>query len=393
VVRADQLNVVMPSRINLAFGGCPVCRDHALLNDGGFVSVLVEGEPGYRLVAGGSLGTSPSLAVPLADFVPRRDVVAAALALTDTFVDLGDLDNPKKGRMKFVLEAVGAEAFRAAWAERFARLREVDDHIPEPVALPGPADVTAVMAHRPAGGWGPGVRPQRTPGLALVSVDVTLGDLVGDELRVLADQAGLGDGYLYVTRNQNVQYRDVPVRLVATMGDALAPIGLGLESADSSVDVRACTGSAVCALAITAAPAAGARIAASPALARNGSLRVHVSGCPNSCAQHQAADVGLAGGKVRIAGRTRLGYTVMVGADLAAGRLAEAIGRVADEDVEAAVSGVVGAWEALRHPGERLSETLDRVGSDAFASHVVTVANGFVPDSADAAATPVALMA
>ena len=31
------------------------------------------------------------------------------------------------------------------------------------------------------------------------------------------------------------------------------------------------------------------------ALARSSGLRVFVSGCPNSCAQHQAGDIGLAG--------------------------------------------------------------------------------------------------
>jgi sulfite reductase beta subunit-like hemoprotein len=154
-------------------------------------------------------------------------------------------------------------------------------------------------------------------------------------------------------------------------------VGLGLAGADSSVDVRACTGSAVCALAITAAPSAGARIAASALLARNGSLRVHVSGCPNSCAQHQAADIGLSGGKVRINGATRLGYTLSVGADVPAGRLAQPIGRVADDDVETAVTGVIGTWEALRHPGERLVDTLDRVGAAMFGSHVATIASGF----------------
>jgi sulfite reductase beta subunit-like hemoprotein len=377
VARADELNVVMPSRINLAFGGCPMCADHARLNDGGFVSVVIDGEPGYRLWAGGSLGTMPFLAVPLAELIPRRHTVAAALALTEAFIDLGDLDNPKKGRMKFVLEKVGEDAFRAAWNERFERLRATTDYEPEPVAVPGAARLAEIMAHRPDGGWGHGVRPQRTPGLALVTVNVTLGDLTGDELRVLADLAALGDGYLWATRNQNVQFRDVPVASVFALRAELAAVGLGLEAADASVDVRACTGSAVCSLAITAAPAAGVRIAASPLLARNGSLRVHVSGCPNSCAQHQAGDIGLSGGKVRINGVTRLGYTLLAGADLAAGRLGEPIGRVADEDVEAAVSGVIGTWEALRHPGERLVETLDRVGDEVFAAHVATVASGF----------------
>jgi sulfite reductase beta subunit-like hemoprotein len=377
VARAAQLNVALPSRVNLAFGGCPTCADHARLNDGGFQSVVVDGEAGYRLWAGGSLGTMPYVAVALADFVPRRHALAAALALTETFIDLGDLDNPKKGRLKFVLESHGAAAFRAAWLARFDRLAAATSYQPEPVDVPDAVRLAEIMAHRPDGGWSAAVRPQRTPGLALVTVNVPLGDLSGDELRVLADLAALGDGHLYTTRNQNVQYRDVPVARVGELGEALGAVGLGLAGADSSVDVRACTGSAVCALAITAAPSAGARIAASALLARNGSLRVHVSGCPNSCAQHQAADIGLSGGKVRINGATRLGYTLSVGADVPAGRLAQPIGRVADDDVETAVTGVIGTWEALRHPGERLVDTLDRVGAAMFGSHVATIASGF----------------
>ena len=377
VARAAQLNVALPSRVNLAFGGCPTCADHARLNDGGFQSVVVDGEAGYRLWAGGSLGTMPYVAVALAEFVPRRHALAAALALTETFIDLGDLDNPKKGRLKFVLESHGAAAFRAAWLARFDRLAAATSYQPEPVDVPDAVRLAEIMAHRPDGGWSAAVRPQRTPGLALVTVNVPLGDLSGDELRVLADLAALGDGHLYTTRNQNVQYRDVPVARVGELGEALGAVGLGLAGADSSVDVRACTGSAVCALAITAAPSAGARIAASALLARNGSLRVHVSGCPNSCAQHQAADIGLSGGKVRINGATRLGYTLSVGADVPAGRLAQPIGRVADDDVETAVTGVIGTWEALRHPGERLVDTLDRVGAAMFGSHVATIASGF----------------
>ncbi len=390
VARAAALDAVLPSRVNLAFGGCPSCADHARLNDGGFESVVVDGEPGYRVWAGGSLGVMPFLAVPLADFVGRRDVLAAALALTETFVDLGDLDSPKKGRMKFVIHDVGEDGFRAAWRERFERLRATSTYEPEPVSLLGSCDLGAIMARRPPGGWGPGVRPQRTPGLAMVTVAVTLGDLNGDDLRLLAGLATTSGGHLWLTRHQNVQFRDVPVTAVGQVRAELATRVLGLEGAESSIDVRACTGSAVCSLAITTAPAAGAQVATSSSLARNSSLRVHVSGCPNSCAQHQVADVGLSGGKVRVGGRTRLGYTLHVGADLAAGRLAMPVGRVDEGDAEAAVSGIVGTWEALRRPAERLVETLDRVGLDVFAAHVATIAKGFEPGEDPAPGEPAA---
>ena len=43
------------------------------------------------------------------------------------------------------------------------------------------------------------------------------------------------------------------------------------------------------------------------------------------------------------------------------------------------IDGLVGVWEVLRRPGERLGDTLDRVGSAAFAAHVASIASGFAP--------------
>jgi sulfite reductase beta subunit-like hemoprotein len=379
LARSAELNCTLPSRINMAFGGCPACAEHARINDVGFESRVEHGELGYRMWAGGSLGVAPSLAVPLLDFVPRRHVLAAAEALIEVFVGHGDLENPKQGRLKFVVQALGEDGLRRAFLERFQVRRAASTYEPAPVAPPGDVDIAEVLRHVPDGGWSSSVRPQRTPGAAMVTIRVPLGDVTGDELRGLAGLARFGDGHLHLTRNQNLQLRDVPVGLVADLRAAVGAVGLALEGADSAQDVRSCTGSDVCALAITSSPATGRRLLRSPGLERNAPLRVHVSGCPNSCAQHQAADLGLAGGKVRINGSTRLGYTVFAGADLAEGRLGTAVGRVGDEDVETVVDGLVGVWEVLRHPGERLGDTLERIGPDAFAAHVASIATGFAP--------------
>ena len=68
------------------------------------------------------------------------------------------------------------------------------------------------------------------------------------------DNVANRDGHLRTTRNQNVLLRDVPVELVGDLRRAVATFGLSLDGADAAADVRACTGSAVCSLAITAAP-------------------------------------------------------------------------------------------------------------------------------------------
>jgi ferredoxin-nitrite reductase len=290
--------------------------------------------------------------------------------------------------MKFVVERMGAAAFRAAWDQAFAARRELPQPPPPPVELLAEPDRSDVLRRVPPGGWSAGVRPQRRSGRALVTIELPMGDASSTELELIADLADrYADGFLTLSRDQDVVLRDVDLDGITPIRRALAERGLHLLGEGDRAAVRACTGSAVCALGVTTAPDAGRSLRRSAGLARNSSLRVHISGCPNSCAQHQAADIGLAGSKVRVGGRARDGYQLFLGADLGAADpvVGSVVGRVAAEDVPAAVDAVVGAWEALRQGGETLGATVARVGHDAIAAHVAAVmderwAEGAEPD-------------
>lgn len=374
VERSAELNCILPSRVNVNFGGSPRCRHDALVNDAGFVSLIRDGVCGYELWAGGSLGKAPRLGVRLADFVPREDALAAAEALIDVFVEHGDFETPTKGRMKFVLDRLGPDVFRKSWEAAFdeARRRE-HPPVPEVEALDD-VDRAEILRRVPAGGWSTGVRPQRVAGLASVTIGIPLGDTIGNELELLADLADrYGDGHLTITRDQDVALRNVPVEHVGTIRTVLATRGLGFLGERPGASVRACTGSSVCALGVTDSPKGATVIAESASLARNSALRIHVSGCPNSCAQHQIADIGLAGTKLRVNGRTVEGYQVYLGADLDTHEVGEVVGRVAERDLPAAVDAVVGVWESLRRPGETIGRTARRAGLDAFARYVAAV--------------------
>lgn len=370
VARSAELNVRLPSRLNIALGGSPRCRHDALVNDAGLISTVVEGVAGYEIWAGGSLGKAPSLGVLLTPFVPRTDVLAAVEALVDVFVAHGNRDEPTKGRMKFVVDSLGPDAVRAAWQRAFdaARSRPAGDRPPMPdVEILGDADRLEILRRTPPGGWSIGVRPQRTPGLASVTIDLPLGDTCASELDLCCDLADrYGDGHLTFTRDQNMTFRNVPLAAIAGIRAALAERGVSLLGEGRTAQIRACTGAAVCSLGITDSPGAGRDLASLPALARNAALRVSVSGCPNSCAQHQIADIGLAGSKVRVNGVTSDGYQVHLGADLDQHLTGDVVGRVADRDLPAAVTAIVGAWEALRHPDEALGRTVRRFGTEAF---------------------------
>jgi sulfite reductase beta subunit-like hemoprotein len=378
VERSAVLNVTLPSRINISFGGCRGCRDHAKTNEIGFVATIVGGVLGYELWLGGSLGKSvPTLGVQAVPFLPRTEVLAAVDAVVDVFVTHGNFEQPAKARLKFLVRDLGLDPFLSLFRDAFEKARAAAYPPPAAVSTPLSAPLHEILGHAPEGGWGSGIRPQRLPGRAMVTVNVPLGDVDAEDLRLLADLAdAVADERLYLTRNQNVMLRHVPVTAVSSVRARLAAVGLGLEGADQAVDVRACTGGPVCALAITAAQSAGAALLDLPGLRRNSDVRVHVSGCPNACAQHQIADLGFSGGKVTINGASTLGYQVWLGGDLAADVVGAVVGRIAEEDVPAITEAVVGVWEALRMRGESLAATVARCGLDAFRAHVEHVFTG-----------------
>lgn len=379
LARTPELDTRLPSRVNILFGGCPACRDHAKVNEAGFVSVVAEdGRLGYELWVGGSLGKSrPTLGFRAVPFVPRADVLAATAALIDLFVEYGDFETPLKARMKYLIAALGRRDFLELFGDAYEQARHRPWPAPAPVDAPEPATIARVLACAPPGGWSSAVRPQRTPGRALVTVHVPLGDLDADDLRVVADLAdAVAGGTLTVTKNQDLLLRDVALADVPRVRAALEPAGLGLDGADLATDVRACTGGPVCSLAITPSQAVAARLLSDPVLRRNPGLRLAVSGCPNACAQHQIADLGFSGGRVTIAGTAMHGYQVWLGGDLRADRIGEVVGRIAERDVPAITAAVVGVWEALRDRGESLGDTVERVGMDAFRAQVGVVFDG-----------------
>ncbi|HEX5367474.1 MAG TPA: nitrite/sulfite reductase [Acidimicrobiales bacterium] len=371
VGRSAELNVVLPSRVNITLGGSPRCRHDALVNDAGLISTVEDGVAGYEVWAGGSLGKSPSPGVLLTPFVPRTDVLAAVEALVDVFVAHGRFDEPTKGRMKYVVTDLGPDRFRATWQEAFDAAR-ARPHPPVPeVEVLDEADRVEVLRHVPPGGWSAGVRPQRTPGLASVTIDLPLGDTCSSEVDLCCDLADRhADGHLTLTRDQNIAFRNVPLAGVAAIRAALAERGVYLLGEGQTAQIRSCTGASVCALGITESPVAGRGLAGNAALRRNSSLRVFVSGCPNSCAQHQIGDIGLAGSKVRVDGHTADGYQVYLGADLDRHEVGEVVGRVVESDLDAAVTAIVGTWEALRHPGEPLGRTVRRYTPEAFSQQI-----------------------
>lgn len=360
--RASYYNARLPRRLNVYVAGCSQCMSHAQINDLGFVATRRGEEEGFQFWCAGSLASSPRLAHLMFGFVPREEVLSVAEAVTDVYCEHGFRDRPAKARLKFLVEEWGVERFAGVVMERIRDLRPATR-----VSTNGAVPV--IGPDRRARGGYDGVFPQRQAGYVRVEARVPLGDLSEAQMLLLAGLAAShGDGYVYLTPHQNAEIHWVPDQAASEVTAALEDAGLVPRGAGSLVDVQVCAGTEWCIWGVGDSRGLAREIEESLAdlVVEDPDaepLRVHISGCHHGCAQHQAADVGLAATGVKETGRTEEGFEIFGGGRLGADPVAGTrLGRVAFGRAPATVIELLRAYLRERGAGEDFPSFLDRTG-------------------------------
>jgi ferredoxin-nitrite reductase len=124
-----------------------------------------------------------------------------------------------------------------------------------------------------------------------------------------------GSGELRLTVWQNLILPNVPDGFVETVKRNLVKMRFHYESTSIAGGLVACTGNAGCKWA-----ASNTKLHATELVKYLESkftldlpINIHLTGCPNSCAQHYMGDIGLLGTKVKVGGEQVEGYHVFVG--------------------------------------------------------------------------------
>ncbi len=299
----------LPRKFNVGFdGGGPVSVLEDT-NDIGFAAVAVgEGEavaPGvyFRVLLGGITGHG-DFGRDTGLLIKPEQCTPVALALVRGFIDQGDRTDRKKARLKYVLERLGLDGF----------LAEAEKHLSfKPLRFP----LERCVPRKPSvKGAHLGVHPQRQAGLFYLGVAVPVGRLTVERMRSLANIAERhASGTLRLTVWQNLLISDVPASEIAAAEAAVQALGLDLRAGPIRSGLVACTGNTGCKFALTNTKGQALELAeqleAKVALDRP--LNVHLTGCPNSCAQHYLADIGLLGTKVEAGDDMIEGYDVFIG--------------------------------------------------------------------------------
>ena len=154
----NPLNQSLPRKFKIAFSGCQ--HDCALtpIHDLGFLAVKrADGTIGFRVTAGGGLGSTPRIAHLLYEFLPMEDLLPLCEAILKVFDNLGNRKNRHKARMKFVIDKLGFEEFKRRVEAEFAVTRK--SHEGCSLTLPTGLDIPPqlIQPARSNGGLGAGV--------------------------------------------------------------------------------------------------------------------------------------------------------------------------------------------------------------------------------------------
>jgi sulfite reductase (ferredoxin) len=325
-------------------------------------SRLTNHEVGFSVRVAGGLSTQPHLAVRLNAFVKPHQVIPVVRAITEVFRSSDVLrQSRERARMKYLFleHHWTPETFLAAVHEHLGFT--LDPAEPEPV----PSDI-----HRDH----LGVIPQKQPGLFSIGASVVRGRITPLQLRLAADLAErYADGHVRATPMQNLLLVNIPEPHLATVISQLSAGGLPVASSAFVRGTVACTGSEFCKLALTETKSFARWLTETledryPDFQHQ--LKLHITGCPNSCGQHWIADIGIEGKKIKADGKLVDAYYFCVGGTVGhIASIARPIGyRCRAYEVPEAISRLLDAFQSDRHPGEDLQHFLARHSNDVLRS-------------------------
>jgi ferredoxin-nitrite reductase len=301
----------LPRKFNVGFDGggiIPVLED---TNDIGFQAVAIRDgfdvEPGvwFRLLLGGITGHR-DFARDTGIVVKPEQATKLADAIVRVFIAHGDRTDRAKARLKYVLDAWGFEKF----------LDEVEKNLGFKLTrAPLEAIASRPVFDRTAHA---GVHPQRQPDLNWIGVVLPVGKMTGQQVRGLAEIARqFGDGEIRLTVWQNLLISGVRTACVESVEASIEALGLSTRATSIRAGLIACTGNAGCRLALSNTKRDAEEIArwCEPRVQLDTPVNIHLTGCPNSCAQHYVGDIGLLGARVQVSddGDTVEGYHIHVG--------------------------------------------------------------------------------
>lgn len=317
----------LPRKLKVSFSSCPLDSAHTTVQDLGFLAVMKDNKPYFRVFVGGGLGKNPAVSLELDELIEPSEVLYYVEGLTKLFMDEGDYSNKHKARVRYMVYRLGEEEFMKKLKEYVVREKENNnlDLYPESIEYPNDGGIeTNTKDCR--------LFSQKQKGYYSVYIHPTGGQLKLHDLKKLL--------------NALDQCKNASIRLAMTEGIFI--INLNGEEAEKilavSKDFSGCT-SIEKSIACIGVPRCQMGIQNSQKMLceiidyfkeqsnddntiLNAIPRIYISGCMNSCGVHQIGAIGLTGKKKKVNGELCDAFEMFIDGDFELGktRLGKSLG-------------------------------------------------------------------
>jgi sulfite reductase (ferredoxin) len=373
----------LPRKFKISITGCRVWCPYPEINDIGLTAITrtVGGKPeiGFSLRVAGGLSAEPYLGARLNAFVRWNQVLPVVKGIAELFRDSDVLrEHRERARLKFLF-------LRHGWtSDRF--LGELQDRV-------GFQLDPAVEEHPPDDVYRDhvGIHVQKQSGLSYVGAVALRGRISADQMQSAADLAErYAGGELRVTNMQNLLVVNVPTLNAEPLAKEFDAIGLRVGGSAFARGTVACSGTEFCKIAITETKAFSRWLVEEleerlPGFDQH--LKLHVTGCPNSCGQHWIADIGIEGKKIKVQERLVDAYYFCVGGALGLNSTtARPVGyRCLATEVPDAIERLLGHYLEQRELGENLRRFFARHNNtelrEFLAGEVVAAVDRDLPEN------------
>lgn len=352
----------LPRKFKISITGCRHWCSYPEINDIGLTATtrVRDGktEVGFTLRVGGGLSTNPHLAERLDAFIKPEQVVAVVRGVAEIFRASEVLrQSREKARLKFLFLEHGwtAETFLTELRQQIGFSLE-----------PGEREEVPADIHRDH----VGLHAQKQAGLVYVGASVLRGRITPQQLNLAADLADrYADGHVRNTVMQNLLIVNVREENATQVAAQLTAAGLPVKAPVFARGTVSCTGSEFCKLALTETKSFARWLTQEleerlPAFEEQ--LKLHITGCPNSCGQHWIADIGIEGKKIKQDGRMVDAYYFCVGGSVGQfASIARAVGyRCTAATVPDAIERLLEGFNNRREENENLRQFFARHSND-----------------------------
>ena len=349
----------LPRKYKISISGCPIhCTQPDINCLGLFGTVRKAGgakEAGYGIKIGGGLSSSPHLGIHLPVFIKPEQVWPVVHAVSTIYRDNGYRHTRTRARLKFLAKDWGAERLRAeiealtGW--KLGSFDEFD--------FPKDQETDHIGIHK-----------QKLGDLFWVGVCFPGGRLRDGVLAkvgaLAAKYSAPGQDAIRLTNKQNLLILNIPEKNLPDLKREMDDLGLDYQPTNFRKGCVSCTGIEFCNLAV--AETKNRMIALVDQLETTsgwykGKIRIHFSGCPSSCGQHQIADIGFRGAKTKVGGVQVDAYDCFIGGRLGHNRRFNELfkGKIIAQDVHLFIDRLLRVYEGKKQGEETFAEFTDRV--------------------------------